>query len=278
MHDNRRTVVFGPFTADLRTGELWREGRRIPLQQQPFRLLKALVERPGELVTRDELRRTLWPDGTFVSFERGLISAIRKVREALGDRADCPAYIETLQGRGYRFIASVGPSDGDTRLPPAIVSRPTPAYRQRLALALAVALAVFVDGQSVDRRDAAARLAAAESLSAYACALKTEGRFDEALAVIERAQALAPSSARITAEVGFYLHAARRFEAEFPMLQKAIALDARSPDAWLHLGLAYARREQFGRAIEALEHAQALAAGDSRIRGWLAWARAQDHG
>ena len=91
-----RKVRFGVFELDPQTGELRKRGLRIPLQEQPFRVLTALVERPGELVTRDALRKKLWPDDTFVDFDQGLGTAIRKIREALGDTADNPRFIETL--------------------------------------------------------------------------------------------------------------------------------------------------------------------------------------
>jgi tetratricopeptide (TPR) repeat protein len=119
------------------------------------------------------------------------------------------------------------------------------------------------------------RLDAALPLSSYACRLKFEGRFDEALTVIRQAHALAPGSARITAEVGFFLHAARQYDAELPMLRLAVAQDARSVDAWLHLGLGYARRSRFSEAIGALERARALAPDDARVGRWLEWARSQ---
>jgi Flp pilus assembly protein TadD len=95
--------------------------------------------------------------------------------------------------------------------------------------------------------------------------------------VIQRAHALAPESAQITAEVGFHLHAAGRYDDEFPMLYRAVQMDGRSPDAWLHLGLAHARREDFRSAVEALERAKALAADDGRVQYWLEWARSQQH-
>jgi len=81
---------------------------RLALQEQPFRLLVSLLERPGELVTRRDLRRRLWPDGTFVDFEHSLNAAIRRLRLALGDDADVPQFVETLHRRGYRFVAPVG--------------------------------------------------------------------------------------------------------------------------------------------------------------------------
>src|SRR5690349_17491384 len=102
-----RKVRFGVFELDSQTGELRKGGLRIRLQEQPFRVLVTLVERPGELVTREELRKKLWPEDTFVDFDQGLGTAIRKLREALGDTADNPRFIETLPRRGFRFIAPV---------------------------------------------------------------------------------------------------------------------------------------------------------------------------
>ena len=98
---------FGIFEADLRTGELRKRGARIRLQEQPFQVLAVLLTRPGDLVTRDELRDRLWTADTFVDFEHGLNKAINKVREALGDSAESPRFVETVPRRGYRFIADV---------------------------------------------------------------------------------------------------------------------------------------------------------------------------
>lgn len=100
-------VRFGPFEADLRTRELWKENIRLRLSGQPFQILEVLLERPGELVTREELRSRIWQDDTFVDFSHGLNAAVNKLREALSDSAQNPRYIETLPRRGYRFIAPV---------------------------------------------------------------------------------------------------------------------------------------------------------------------------
>src|SRR5271157_4857373 len=97
-------IPFGPFEADLLTQELRKHGIRLPLPRQSFQILKMLLERRGELVTRDELRAALWPSDTFVDFEHGLNSAVNKLRDALGDTADDPRYIETLPRRGYRYV------------------------------------------------------------------------------------------------------------------------------------------------------------------------------
>ncbi len=102
-----RVIRFGAFEVDLRARELRKHGIRIKLQEQPLQVLGMLLERPGDVVTREELRMKLWPVDTFVDFDHGLNSAINKLREALGDSADTPRFIETLPRRGYRFIGAV---------------------------------------------------------------------------------------------------------------------------------------------------------------------------
>jgi DNA-binding winged helix-turn-helix (wHTH) protein len=98
-------VKFGLFEADLRTRELWKNGVKLKLGGQPFEILATLLERPGELVTREQLRTRIWSTDTFVDFNHGLNAAVNKLRECLGDSAEEPRYIETLPRRGYRFIA-----------------------------------------------------------------------------------------------------------------------------------------------------------------------------
>jgi DNA-binding winged helix-turn-helix (wHTH) protein/Tol biopolymer transport system component len=105
--ESRQTVRFGRFELDVRTRELWSNGRKITLQEQPFQILAALLERPGQLVARDELTKRLWPSDTFVDFEHSLNKAVNRLREALEDSAEHPSLIETLPRRGYRFIASL---------------------------------------------------------------------------------------------------------------------------------------------------------------------------
>src|SRR5438876_1178121 len=114
---------FGISEADLRTGELRKRGVRIRLQEQPFQVLALLLARPGELVTRDELRGSLWAADTFVDFDHGLNKAINKIRGALGDSAESPRFIETVARRGYRFIADVAVVDVE----PALLETPAPS-------------------------------------------------------------------------------------------------------------------------------------------------------
>jgi DNA-binding winged helix-turn-helix (wHTH) protein len=102
---------FATFEVDLRAGELRKQGKRLKLQDQPFQVLSVLLQRPGDVVTREELRKQIWPEDTFVDFDNSLNTAINKLREALGDSADNSRFIETLPRRGYRFLAQVG-SDG----------------------------------------------------------------------------------------------------------------------------------------------------------------------
>src|SRR5882724_8454497 len=110
-----RKVRFGAFDRDLRLGQLHKHGIRLKLQDQPFQVLALLLERPGDLVTREEFRQKLWPADTFVDFDTGLNSAIKKLRDVLGDSAEKPRYIGTLPRRGYRFIAPV--ENGDLPAP-----------------------------------------------------------------------------------------------------------------------------------------------------------------
>ena len=98
---------FGVFEMDATTGELRRKGLRVRLHSQPTQLLLMLLERPGEMLTREEICRQLWPEGTFVDYEHGVNSAVNRLREALGDKAKSPRFVETLARRGYRFIATV---------------------------------------------------------------------------------------------------------------------------------------------------------------------------
>ncbi len=109
MRNQRLTgrIRFERFELDVCSGELFDEGRKVPLQEQPFRILKLLAERPGEVVTREEIRRTLWPNGTVVEFDNAVNAAIKKLRIVLGDSADEPKYIETLKRRGYRLIVPI---------------------------------------------------------------------------------------------------------------------------------------------------------------------------
>jgi len=122
-----RVHCFGAFTVDLSSGELYRNRRRLKLQAQPFQLLALLLERPGEVVTREEIRHKLWPADTFVDFDHSLGTAINKIRAVLEDSADQPRFVETLPRRGYRFIGQIAENgDGSAA---AIVGGPTPAVR-----------------------------------------------------------------------------------------------------------------------------------------------------
>ena len=98
---------FGVFEVNLRAGEVRRQGAKVKLQEQPFHVLAVLLEKPGELVTREELRDRIWPAGIHVDYEKSVSKAINKIREALGDSSENPRFIETLPRRGYRFLCPV---------------------------------------------------------------------------------------------------------------------------------------------------------------------------
>jgi TolB-like protein/DNA-binding winged helix-turn-helix (wHTH) protein/Flp pilus assembly protein TadD len=150
------SVRFGPFEVDVRTGELRKSGLKLRLTGQPFEILSMLLEKPGEVVTREELRQRLWPGNTFVDYEHSLNAAVNKLREVLSDSADRPLYVETLPRRGYRFIAPVRSAEIPTpenevrpRFPAAAEepAHPESPRRVRLVAAaagFAVALAIVV--------------------------------------------------------------------------------------------------------------------------------------
>lgn len=126
--DDSRRMRFGPFSVDLRAGELYKRGKKIKVQLLPLQLLGALLENPGEVVSREELKSRLWPADTFVDFEHGLNTAIKKLRQALGDNPAKPALIETLPKKGYRFIGRLEANGAD----PAKSQLPTTALAGKM--------------------------------------------------------------------------------------------------------------------------------------------------
>jgi DNA-binding winged helix-turn-helix (wHTH) protein len=151
MADPSGRLRFGPFELDARSGELWRDSLRVPLQRQPGRVLQILAQSPGQVVSREALRREIWGDASHVNFAHGLNFCVRQVRLALGDSAEHPIYIETLPRAGYRFLA---PVEGQSSAvgSSAEVSLPRPSAATRSAAAkilrylhrsLATAIAAF---------------------------------------------------------------------------------------------------------------------------------------
>jgi TolB-like protein/DNA-binding winged helix-turn-helix (wHTH) protein/thioredoxin-like negative regulator of GroEL len=143
--DPPQIICFGSFEVDIVSGELRRQGLKIRLQAQPFRLLVLLLERAGHVVTREDVREKLWPADTYVDFDHSLNTAVRKLREALGDAADAPRYVETIARRGYRFIAPVAPrptvqvahsADATVASVPPPPARPSSSARRPLTLAI----------------------------------------------------------------------------------------------------------------------------------------------
>jgi TolB-like protein/DNA-binding winged helix-turn-helix (wHTH) protein/Tfp pilus assembly protein PilF len=125
-NEHRGRLRFGVFELDLRAGELRKLGMRIRLQEQPFQVLAMLVEHSGEVITREELQKKLWPADTFVDFDHGLNKAINKIRAALGDSAENPRFLETVARRGYRFLAEVKAGDTSPVLGPELAAQPQP--------------------------------------------------------------------------------------------------------------------------------------------------------
>lgn len=150
----RRVFRFGVFEADEQSGELRKHGIRIKLHSQPFQVLMMLLERPSEIITRDEMRKRLWGEETFVDFDHGLNTAINKIRDALGDSAAVPRYVETIAGKGYRFIAPVAivadqpqpvePAGTVLTAPHELPAAPRPRVRTLLLLIQAMYLAFYL--------------------------------------------------------------------------------------------------------------------------------------
>src|SRR5262245_21593434 len=130
---SNRIVRFGAFEVDLDRGELRKRGLRVRLQEQPFQVLILLLERPGEVVSREELIGRLWPDGTIVDFDRGLNAAVTRLRQALSDTPDTPRYVETVARRGYWLIGPILP-ESEAAPPPSI---PRTRHLRRWQAALA---------------------------------------------------------------------------------------------------------------------------------------------
>src|SRR5262249_23368053 len=121
-------IRFGLFEADVHSAELRKNGKKVRLQDQPFQILVMLLEQPGEVVTRETLRASLWPVNTFVDFDHGLNAAAKRLRDALGDSAENPRFVETLARRGYRFIAPIQPvaPNGSSENPATTITKVEP--------------------------------------------------------------------------------------------------------------------------------------------------------
>src|SRR5271163_3583450 len=145
VQNGTRTIRFGAFEADLHSGEVRKSGNRIKLQDQPFKVLEILLERPGNLVTREELQTRIWPEETYGDFDHAVNVAVGKLRMALGDSADNPSFIETVPRRGYRFVALLECAQIEVAPPPPPVEivvpvTQVPSRRRKLALATLLVL------------------------------------------------------------------------------------------------------------------------------------------
>src|SRR5215467_15417648 len=134
------TVRFGVFELDCQTGELRKQGVKLRLQGQPIEVLKRLLETPGELVTREDLRNRLWPADTFVDFDQALNNSVQRIREALGDSVQSPRFIETIPKRGYRFLASVSSPQAE---PADLLSTEKPKKSHRAAYVTSATLLIL---------------------------------------------------------------------------------------------------------------------------------------
>jgi DNA-binding winged helix-turn-helix (wHTH) protein len=197
---------FGPFELDVEAGELRRKGVPVRLQPQPLSVLALMAQRPGVVVARDELKRVLWPEGTYVDFDRGLNFCVNRIRRALGEDARRPAYVETVPGRGYRFIAAVNVDAAATAAPAAAAPRAAPVPHRtvrRLALALAVSLA-FLTAPAGSARKPASSAPQGPGRAAYLRGVyqgRMASQAQVSLASFQEAARLEPGSAGAQAAV-----------------------------------------------------------------------------
>jgi len=236
-----RALRFGPFEVDLRAGELRKQDRRIRLPDQPLQILTVLLEHPGEMVTREELRQRLWPVDTFVDFDHGLNNAINRLREALGDSVEKPTYIETIPRRGYRFIAAVEDT-GPAPLQESLKARedvpgPARAAGRRLARSVGVVASVLA--------------------LALAAVVIAGGGWEQVLrrasAVYRDQRAPSPNQSVNREALEYYLRAQPYFglakrddnEAAIRLLESAVTLDPNFAGAHVALADAYRLRGSF---------------------------------
>lgn len=219
-------VTFANFSANLDTGELTKDGVPVSLQRQPFEVLKVLIQANGRLVTRDALANALWPGGITVDFERGLTNAVFKVREALGDSGQSPRYIETLPGRGYRFVCPV--SRPMTAAEIAVVHEAAPPNRggpSRAAVAMMLGLAAGIAASTMaDRR-----------VSSVPTPVRPPVAAIESQAVAPRAATSAQPSAKSAWAAGVELMATgreRELRAAMHWFDRATAIDPSFADAY----------------------------------------------
>jgi DNA-binding winged helix-turn-helix (wHTH) protein/tetratricopeptide (TPR) repeat protein len=249
-------IRFGDFEADLRAGELRKHGYRLRLQEKPFQVLAAILERPGDLVTRDELHQRLWGTDTFVDFDNNLNTAVYKLREALGDTTDTPRYIETRPKKGYRFIGTIEaapPATANTESVAAAVGAAPPPRARRWRLAAACALvAALIAAASYIAVATSSTAASARNSAAQEAFLKGRYFMDKggaenlqrAAAYFEQSIAGDPGFARAHAELANALaafpsdrrdHSARARAAAL----KAIELEPKLADAHHRLAAIY---------------------------------------
>ena len=282
-------IRFGDFEADLRFGELRKHGYRVRLQEKPFQVLAAIVERAGELVTREELHQRLWGSDTFVDFDNNLNTAVYKLREALGDTAETPRYIETWPKKGYRFIGAienvVAPvAAGGELNAPATAGAGADASRPRLwriAAAFAIVVAL-IGGASYLAIATSSGTASANSGNPVAQEAYLKGRYfmekggaenlRRAAAYFEQSIANDPGFARAHAELADALAAYPAHRRENPARAKAAALkavelDPRLAQAHHRLASIYLYEDwNWAAAAEAFARAERLAPESAPVR------------
>jgi len=287
--DTPRLLRFSVFELDLERCELRKSGRRVPIAQQPWKALVLLATRPGRLVTRDELRQALWPDGTHVDFERGINFCLSQVRHALGDPARASHFVETLPRLGYRFVADVHVVLPELEAPPASSVRPSesgPAVRggpgRWLAAACALGMAIATSDGVPDRATALPRRdlrgAAAQATLARVLLDQSEAGLRPTAETMPRARVAAlaalradPSNADARVSLALVkLHYDWDWDAADD-LDRALAMAPGSARAHLARAEYLSARGEAGAAVESARRAAAIEPLCPTVRGDLGW-------
>ena len=252
----KNTRQFGRFELDAKTGELISRGRVRRLQEKPLRILKLLLERPGELVTRENIREALWDADCYVDFDRAINAAVKRLRAALGESAKAPALIDTLPGRGYRLKRRAGPAKVlRTGWRTGTQWQSIPRWSLAAVVLVAMTLlaghsdsgavgstALFlspVDSMNPRAREDGGATASPEIATDYAWMLGQANYTEEAVWTLRRVIELHPEYALAHSYLGILLYNDGRIEESVPLLESAVTLSGREPIHLANLGLAY---------------------------------------
>jgi DNA-binding winged helix-turn-helix (wHTH) protein len=276
-HSHRR-LRFGVFEMDFRTGELRKHGMQVRLQKQPFQVLAMLLEHAGEVVTREELQKNLWPADTFVDFDHGLNKTINKIREALGDSAKSPRFVETVSRRGYVSSQQYAVMTAKEALPKAKAAAIKALELDNNLGEAHNSLAFCLDGfdwnfaaaEKEFRRAIELNPSYATAHHWYAWHLSLLGRNSEAISEMKKAKDLDPLSLIINADLAELYLIAHSYDESIQQSRRTIEMDANFALAHNQLAQAYLQKQMFDEAVAELQKAIKISGGSPTFTANLA--------